>query len=1477
MKRWNLMHRWRKLGITNKLGIAFGVLLFLIVFVAFTGYSATTDVRDKTEDVILTSDQIQQHVSAMDVSLEETRRLATDFFWRYPTLDFEAASQTYSEQVNEQINEVVALSVELQQLISESDVSDALRESDVNLNFYLSGANRYADAFDGAVELIAELATPETGLMAQLDNNSASLQALLQLANDPNLLLPYLEMRSFEIDYFETRQRPLMQLALNRAFDLREEIGVSVALEEDQKAQALTYIDGYETTAAQILDLDVSINSRLNELDLEAEAIDPISDQLIVLAEAEVERARSEIDTAAGLATVALIVATLAAFLLAILVGLILNRSITRNVVKLTNTARELRANNMMARAQIDSEDEIGLLANTFNDMAGHINELVQKQEQKVVELINEIEQRVRAEESLQKVNRAYKTLSECNQAVIHARDETALLEELCQIIKEKAEYSMVWIGFAQNDEEKTVRSVAQAGFEEGYLDMASIVWSDTERGRGPTGTAIRTGRPIINRDTLTNPDFAPWREEALRHGYASSAAFPLGTNGQVIGALSVYAAEPDAFNEEETNLLTELAGDVAYGITALRTRVERERAQEALRESERKYRMLFDNAVMSITLWDVHNWQIMLLNTSGARNLGGTTSDEFIGKTLPDILLDPEMIKTTSERFKSIVDTGTGGQFEDFAELPNGEKRWFRSDIQPMRDESGKIFALQLISEDINERKQAEEEVRDWKNRYEAAVQASGHLLYDWNSETNEVTYGGNVSRILGYTVDEMDGGLNGWVELIHVDDRAFFSDVMAAIVNKREPAHLEYRVRTKDGRYITVEDEGYFIADAQGSTNRMIGFVKDITERKKAEEALRRSEEGYRRIADNATDVIWTMDMDLRLTYISPSITLLRGYSVEEALLQSVDVMMTPESLQIVMEAFEEGLELELANEPGAPRPVTLELEQYCKDGSIIWTQSQVTFLRGSDGEMAGMIGVTRDITERRQAEEASRASEEKFRTLVENSPAIICLVDRQARIQFTNRRLPEYEESEVIGRTVYDFVPPLFQDAMRERVQNVFSSGLADPLESNFFLEDGSEVWYETRFAPIRSKDKVVSFMSIITDITVRKKAETLLRESEEKYRLLADNTSDFVALTDLNAVITYVGPAHIKLGYSSEDLIGKPGLPFAHPEDVQGMVDALAKFYDRDLIATLVETGGRVPEAPVDYRMFDAWGNVHYLESVNNLIIDPNGENHQVLHISRDITERKLAEEKEREAEKLREVDRLRTKLLSNVSHELRTPLTTIKGYALMLLDYDERLDHDEKKQYLGIIDASSDRMNELVSNILEMSRLDAGMLRLDKRYTDVSQLVQDAAPDAQVRAPGHVIISRVSGELPRVNIDAKRIRQVMDNILDNATKYSDKGTTVVMRAEQADSELLISVVDQGIGIPADEVEKVFERMYRVDHHRTGRVGGAGLGLSICKGIVEAHGGRIWMDSEEGKGNTCTFSLPLQLEDNHDKQD
>ncbi len=183
----------------------------------------------------------------------------------------------------------------------------------------------------------------------------------------------------------------------------------------------------------------------------------------------------------------------------------------------------------------------------------------------------------------LKKVNRALKTLSECNQLLVRATEESELLNKLCSIIVEIGGYRMAWVGYAEHDESKTVRPVAQAGYEEGYLDTLNITWADTERGRGPTGAAIRTGKLSICKNMLTDPHFVPWRSEAIKRGYASSIALPLIDNFHTYGALNIYAAEPDAFDEEEVKMLTELANDLAYGIQALRTREERKKTEEEL------------------------------------------------------------------------------------------------------------------------------------------------------------------------------------------------------------------------------------------------------------------------------------------------------------------------------------------------------------------------------------------------------------------------------------------------------------------------------------------------------------------------------------------------------------------------------------------------------------------------------------------------------------------------------------------------------------------------------------------------------------------------------------------------------------------------------------------------------------------------------------------------------------------------------
>jgi len=196
-----------------------------------------------------------------------------------------------------------------------------------------------------------------------------------------------------------------------------------------------------------------------------------------------------------------------------------------------------------------------------------------------------DISERKRAESEQRRLNRALRTLSECNQVIVRAREERELLYGLCGILVKEGGYRMAWVGYAEQDQARTVRPVASAGFEEGYLESVHITWADAARGRGPTGRAIRSGQFSIARDTQKDPDFAPWREEAKRCGFASSIALPLVLNDRPLGALMLYSQSADAFDKQEVELLSELANDLAYGIQALRTRAERKRAEVELRE----------------------------------------------------------------------------------------------------------------------------------------------------------------------------------------------------------------------------------------------------------------------------------------------------------------------------------------------------------------------------------------------------------------------------------------------------------------------------------------------------------------------------------------------------------------------------------------------------------------------------------------------------------------------------------------------------------------------------------------------------------------------------------------------------------------------------------------------------------------------------------------------------------------------------
>lgn len=209
------------------------------------------------------------------------------------------------------------------------------------------------------------------------------------------------------------------------------------------------------------------------------------------------------------------------------------------------------------------------------------------------VHYARDITERKRAEEELHRVNRTLRTISECNQALVRSENEADLLHDICRIIVEHGGYRLAWVGYAEHDEAKTVRPVAKAGYEEGYLETVKITWADTERGRGPIGTAIRTQKPFSAKNILTEPTFAPWRDEAAKRGYASVIGLPLIADSKTYGALGIYASEPDAFDEEEINLLMGMAEDMAYGIMMLRIRDEHRQAEEKIRRQLERQRAL--------------------------------------------------------------------------------------------------------------------------------------------------------------------------------------------------------------------------------------------------------------------------------------------------------------------------------------------------------------------------------------------------------------------------------------------------------------------------------------------------------------------------------------------------------------------------------------------------------------------------------------------------------------------------------------------------------------------------------------------------------------------------------------------------------------------------------------------------------------------------------------------------------------------
>jgi len=478
------------------------------------------------------------------------------------------------------------------------------------------------------------------------------------------------------------------------------------------------------------------------------------------------------------------------------------------------------------------------------------------------------------AKEELLRVNRDLRALSDCNLAIIHATDEEVLLNEVCRIIVEVGGYRLAWVGLAEHDAGKTVRPVAQAGVEVGYLQTLGLTWADTERGQGPTGTAIRTGCASSARNILTDPRFAPWRAQAVRRGYASSLVLPMFMGAEVFGALNIYSARPDAFDAKEAHLLTELANTLAFGVAVLRTRIAQQQSEAALEKSTERFRQISEATEEFI--WEVDPEGLYTYASPVVEALLGYTPEELVGRFhFYDLFPEAEREALVPAVFE------TFGRREAIRDLPNtalhkdGREVLLETTGLPILGPAGEFLGYRGVDRDVTEQRQAEQFLRESEERFRSLFDHTPVAVLEEDfslvSARLEELRGQGVTDLRAHLLAHPQElrelftrvqilevntaglrllGVASPVELIRVRPTQFMEESLAVIREElallyegQTEVELELPIITSAGR-LDLERRLSVVPGHEQDLSRVLVSLLDLTEQKAAEAERQRME---------------------------------------------------------------------------------------------------------------------------------------------------------------------------------------------------------------------------------------------------------------------------------------------------------------------------------------------------------------------------------------------------------------------------------------------------------------------------------------------------------------------------------------------------------------------------------------------------------------------------------------------------------
>jgi PAS domain S-box-containing protein len=1034
-------------------------------------------------------------------------------------------------------------------------------------------------------------------------------------------------------------------------------------------------------------------------------------------------------------------------------------------------------------------------------------SEYPQKNRTITIHSIRNISEEICAEEQVLAARRFYAVLSQINQTIVRTKDLPALLADICRISVEYGNFRMSWVGLLDRDS-MALRPVAHAGLEDGYLVLLDSAGDEEDKCGSPISIAIRKEQYEICNNIETDPRMEPWREEALSRGYRSFGAFPFSLRGEVVGVYLVYASQKNFFDASGIALLEEIARDISFALDLLDEQARRTRAEQALAGSEERAGFLAEILESSSQPFGV-------AYPGGGFGIVNPALCDLLGYTEPELrsmnwleITPHEYHEREREALANLARSGTPVRYEKEYLRKDGTRVPVEVFAHRVPDDAGNIRFYYGFVTDISKRLRAQDLIKTERDRAKQYLDTVGVLVASVDSSGIITLINRKGCEVLGYTSEELIG--QNWLDTCLPERvRDDVRQVLAQVVRgDAEPvAYHENTVLTKSGEERVFAFHNCIFQAGESLATGILFSGEDITPRKKLEDELRESEERFGNLIRNSPDMIRIIDKNGRIAFSSPSTLRITGYDPADLPGRDPFEYVHPDDRDRVKTAF-----AEVIGNTHAGIPTEYRIRH--ADGHYIEVEAVGVNLLEVPG-ICGIVTSVRPITVRKTAERALQEREGRYRALFERSmDAILVFTDRIVDCNPAAERLFGYGRKEILGRTP-EFLSPAKQPGgtasapLAEVYMQKAREGIVPGFRWTHQTKDGRLFPADVTIIPSRVGEDE-QLIAIVHDRTVQDQQEG---QSRQLARFVEDNPDPVIEF-DERCEITYANPAV----FAALKHLGVLPDPAAFiPEDFDVLVHGL-----KAEGSSPVNRDVRIGTALFGETLFYDHGDK------------------RIRIFAREITARSF------EIHALSQANRKLNLLSSITRHDIKNKLTGVLGY-LELAKGSTR--DPDLIEYVTRAETSATAIRLQIEFTKEYENLGV--------KTPLWQNVSGVLESAQkLLGPGKVA---VDNEVDGLAVYADPMfEKVLYCLLENAVRHGDTITRIRICGSPVPTGYLLAVEDDGVGIPKEKKEKIFNKNVEK--------AGGGLGLFLTREILSITGITIEETGTPGSGARFEMSIP-----------